>query len=613
MGYDLSAKYDEKTDFRWWRRDAYSEHDAVTASVAFIKDRDVERQNANLHHLRLYGNLAYSGVNSGKMFTSATKDRVTLNVIKAAADTVTAKVAKNRPRPSFLTQGGNRTMRRKARTLERWVDAQFYLSGFYDIMPQLFLDTCVFGTGIVKPYRDGKEICFDRVFPSEVYVDYADGLHGKPTQFFQQKSVPKDVLLETYCGDDEDEDEGGRCEEIRRAIYSAVSVSEAGGADRNGMSEQVLVTEAWRLATKHGPGRRVICIDGCTLVSEPYKYTYPPFVIVRWSNKLRGFWGSGLAEELSGIQSEINMLLVKIQQHFKLMSSPTTFVEMGSKVVPAHLTNNPGDIVYYVGQRPITEAVQSTHPEIFQHLERLYAKAFEIAGIALDALHGQIPSGLETGQAVREYRDLGSERFSIVSRAWEEAHMTAARMTVDLGREIAASYSDYDVVTQKDKYTISRVPWEEVDLEDDAYVLKVYPASSLPSSPAGRQAAVNDLMLMGIINRDQAARLIDFPDIDSETSLARAAADYIDMAVERMLDDGVYVPPEPFDNLVMALERVTGAYNQARCDEVPEERLALLRKYLQQAALLLPDPAAPAASGPPPAAPEMPQQSTVAA
>ena len=57
--------------------------------------------------------------------------------------------------------------------------------------------------------------------------------------------------------------------------------------------------------------------------------------------------------------------------------------------------------------------------------------------------------------------------------------------------------------------------------------------------------------------------------------------------------DGEYTPPEPFLNLTLCITRVQQAYLRAKINRVPEGRLALLRRFIQECQALHASMAAP--------------------
>jgi len=579
-----------KNDFRWWSHSDPYEY--ALAAYTHIRGRDGTRREDFLRYMRLYGNRNVLGAGPTDFSLMLSEERVTLNVIKSVCDTVSARIAKNRPRPVFLTSGGNYSLRRRAKLLEKFVDSQFYSAGLYNVAPKVFVDACVFGTGVVKTYRVREDIRVERVFPGEIFVDRAEGVYGEPQQMYQRKFINRDVLIDMFPK---------KASKIRRIDAGTMRDFEFG---RDSTADQVEVLECWHLPS--GPdakdGRHCIVADGVTLFKGDWEYDHFPFTFIRWSEQLRGFWGSGLAEELTGIQVEINKLLMKIQKAMQLLAVPWVLVESGSKIKKAHLNNQIGAIIPYTGTPPIVRPNQTISPEVFSHLDRLYQRAYEIAGVSQLSASSLKPAGLESGVALREYNDIESERFALISRDYETMFMDIARRMVALGKEISEENPDWSIVAQRDKETIQEVKWKDVDLGKDVYVLKVYPSSSLPSTPAGRLAMVEQLMGAGLLGPEEAKRLLDFPDLDRDLALDRAAADNIDRIIEQILDEGIYESPEPFMDLILAMKKVQASYNKAVNDNVPEDRLGMLRQFLAATHLLMQrarQAAAPQAGAPP--------------
>ena len=168
--------------------------------------------------------------------------------------------------------------------------------------------------------------------------------------------------------------------------------------------DQIEVLEAWHLPSGEGAtdGRHVICISNATLVDEQWDKGSFPFVFVRWTDPMLGFWGEGVACDIQGMQVEINKLLMKIQRAFHLMSVPRIYVENGSKIRKSFFNNEIGTIIPYTGQPPVQMTPPSLNREIFDHLERLYNRSFEIAGISQMAATSMKPAGLNSGAALRE-------------------------------------------------------------------------------------------------------------------------------------------------------------------------------------------------------------------
>lgn len=557
---------ESKKDMQWWLKE--EPHESMVATAEYVESKDSFRKAQNRLNMRLYGNAEFLNYGGSENSISMPDDRVTLNVIKAATDAVVSKIVKNKPKATFLTSGGNYTLKRKARTLEQFIDTRYYESGLYGEAPRMVQDSCVFGTGIIKTYINDETIAHERTFPGELFVDQAEGLYGTPRQMFQRKFICREVLL-------------GMFPDKEKEISSA---SEADYQDvgRDSAADQIKVWEAWHLPSRKGAkdGRHVIAIAECTLVEEPWKVDWFPFTFLRWTERLRGFWGAGLAEELQGIQVEVNRILQKIQKCFHLLAVPRVFLDHASKIQSAHINNQIGAIVKYTGQPPVIAPPQTVHPEMFSHLDRLYTRSFEIAGISQLSASGTKPSGLDSAVAIREFHDIETERFADFGQHYEEAFCDITRKTVYFSKQIAKSNKNYGGVSQRDKYSIETVLWSQIDLEEDSYVLKVFPTSSLPGTPAGKLAMVERLIGGGFIDQDAAKRLLDFPDLQSDLALDRAASDDLDRIIEKMIDEGEWESPEPFQDHMLAIKRFQSAYLKAKADGVPEDRLQLMRDFM---------------------------------
>ena len=559
---------------KWW--DSKKEvHEGVMDRYNAIVEDQGYRRDQNLQNLRLYGNNYNSGLSNStysRTKSASMRHRVTLNVIQSMCATVTAKIAKNRPRATFLTSDGDYVMQRKAKMLDKFCAGQFYATKIYDVAPKVFLDAAVFGTGAMKIYEGDDGIEVERVFPDEIVVDDREAIYGEPRQLFQVKYVDRDVLHAIYP-------------ERRDEIYAAASMED--DADGKSESNQVMWIEAWHLPSGKdaGDGRHVICIDGATLREEPYERDYLPFVFIRWTERLLGFYGQGLSEQLTGIQLEINKLLFNIQEQMHL-AKPKVFVEAGSKIAKAHLNNETWGVIEYRGTPPQFFVPRTVSGEIFSHLDRLFSRAYEITGISQLAAQSKKPAGLESGVALREFQDIETERFMITAQQYERVFLDAAHQMIDIARTAAERGDNFEVISHGDKF-IEKIKWKDINLKNDQYVMKIYPTNLLPTTPAGKLQKVVEMLQGGLLSQQEARSLLDYPDIAAVNNMAMAAYDDIMQQIEQMIEHGRYTPPEPFTDIPLAMKLVRSAYLKAKVNKVPEERLDLLRRFLEECVALI--------------------------
>jgi len=593
---------------RWWDKDRNSEEipGAVTWTLRQIESAQSARLTQLQTSARLYGNVSLMGLmglsqSPTSAIQPASRERLTYNVVQSAADTVTAKMAKNKPRPMFLTSGGDYRAQRKARKLNQYCDGLFYENRTRRLGPVIFRDAAILGDGIVKVFEKNGRVKHERVMATELWVDELEAFYGEPRQMHQVRNVDRRVLAASFKSKKAD-------------IFRASLANQSTPTWQQSTSDLVTVRESWHLPS--GPdakdGRHVITIHDTVLLDESWDKPYFPFARFRWCPRLWGFWSQGLAEEIQSIQLEINKLLWVLQRSYHLAGSFKILMDKGSKIVTEHLNNDIGAVIKYSGSPPQYVVPPVVPVEIYQHLANLIQRAFEIAGISMLSAVSKKPAGLNSGKALREYNDIESDRFMTIGQAYEEFHLDLARLSIAVARDIAKENGgDLEVSAPGNRY-VTRVKWEDVDLEEDQYVMQAFPVSSLPHEPAGRMQTVTEMVQAGWLTQRQGKRLLEFPDLEAVEGLQSAAEDFLMDKLDKMVDKGEAYTPEPYDDLQLALELGLEYYQRGKLQGLEEERLDMLRVFVEDvktkmAAANPPPPPPP--GGTPTASPEAPPTS----
>jgi hypothetical protein len=163
----------------------------------------------------------------------------------------------------------------------------------------------------------------------------------------------------------------------------------------------------------------------------------------------------------------------------------------------------------------------------------------------------------------------------------EEFDLEIARQAIEVVKEIYEEEGTYEVVFPNTNF-METVDWSDIDLDEEQYVLKAYPTSSLSDDLTGRLAETQEMMQAGLISPRTGKKLMDMPDLEMEESLSNASEDYICKCLEDMLFDGKYKPPEQFNDLTLAKQLALQYYNRAQLMGCPDKKLKLVRKYLSQ-------------------------------
>jgi len=564
---------------RWWLASKNNLYQELFAYVSALDSRQTYREADDLRFARLYGNYQQMGLGAysySRIEASySVSNRVTLNVIQSLIDTVVSKITKNKPKATFLTSGGDFSLQRKAKKLTKFVEGIYSYSEFYEKATMAFQDACIFGTGCIKIFIENGQIKTERVIISEIKVDDIEAYYGKPRQIHQEKFIEKSVLKAMFPK--------------HEAQIDVASYPDSQSYGQSATSKDMIkVIESWHL--RSGPdakdGKHTICISTVTLFEEDYEKDYFPFVFFKWGERPVGFFGQGLAEQLQGIQLEINKILRTIQVSMHLVSIPKLLVEASSKIVSSHLNNRIGGVIKYAGTPPAYAPLGSIPPDLFSHLDRLYQRAYEISGISQLSAQSLKPAGLDSGKALREFNDLETERFMSVAKRYEKAFMDAAEIIIDMAKGLYESEGDFKVKAKDGKF-VETISWKDVNMDADKYLMQIFPTSALSATPAARLADIQDLVGAGFIDKEDALKLLDFPDLEASMNLLNADSTNLEKIIETMMDKGEYFPPEPYQNLENAIRKTQQAYLMFKVQGAPEDRLELLRQFMEDCQNLL--------------------------
>jgi hypothetical protein len=593
---------------RWWLSKKSDLAGAITATCKTIQEADSPRQTQYQIDTRLYSNVNMLGLN-GLSFTkvssiaSSIKDRVTYNVCQSVIDTIVAKMAKNRPKPLFLTSGGDYKLVRKAKKLSKFCDGIFYENDAYKWGPEILRDACIYGDGIVHIFEQNGRVKWERVVATELIVDTIESMYGDARQMHRIKAVDRGVILDSFPN--------------KKKI---IEVANSTSGDLTGMyvntADLVTIRESWHL--RSGPdakdGLHVISLENGELFVEEWDKDYFPFVFIKSSKRPFGFWAQGTVERLQSMQLEINKILWVIQRSMHLHGTYRVWLKTGSKLPKEHVNNDIGAVLVS-DEMPQYLSSSFIPAEYFQHLTTLKEQAYNQEGISQLSAVAKKPAGLDSGKALREYNDIESDRFTVLGQHYEDFFMDCAKLSIAVAKEIHEEKGEYKVQAPGKKFT-ETIDWADIDLEEDEYIMKCFPVSSLPDDPAGRLQTIQEYMQAGILSIRQGRRLLDFPDLEAEETLDTAREEYLHTILEKIVDEGDYTVPEPEDDLQLANELVLEYYAVGKNQGLEDDRLELLRRFRDQVNVLVmkatppPPPAAPAGN-PPQAVPAAPPVSAM--
>ena len=581
-----------RKDVYWWTKEAAEALPCLNADFDQLVN-DNSRLEAYDTYASLYTNRRIDpagpllgGFEAEWAITRGKYTRCPFNLMKQVIDEVTSRITKSHPKARFLTHGGNRSLQRRAKLMERWNDAQVYRLQENKLFDQVIMDACLYGLGALKFYKAPKEdrVCAEREFAGNLFVDINETMFGMPTRLHHRRFVSKVALATLFP-------EFG--EEIRQA--GMISDHARYTSYYNESDDQCELVESWHLPSyldKKGnspDGVRYLWVDKQILQKTSYNRRDFPFAFFTWKeDPYNRFYGIGLAEDLLGVHIDANITLRRVNTAIEFIPNPYVVVRQGSKVQAADITNAPGTIIEYSGpDAPQIVSPPTVPGDLLQYVREHEMRAYKIAGLAgVQSAGDRVPSGLETGAAVENYFQVESVPFSTQLKKFEHFVQAVAENNVSIGREIFSKNPKFTVVIPQDRYTVEELDWKEVSIDprEDSYVIRSSPTSALSETPAARLAQVERLALMFPAMAEQTKRdLLNMPDLEKENDLATATKSNTDMMIEKALDDGVFTPPSPFMDLDLFIIRANAEEQRGHDTGVPEQHLAILRRMILRA------------------------------
>lgn len=571
---------------------------AVSALVTKLRNEQEWRHQQQLTYASLYGGEMVRGFRPMANTFEGPPNTLSLNVVRTMIDAATARIAaRNPPKPTFTTNGADHASQARAREMDKGLAGVFHVEKARAKFIRTFKSALIFGDAAIccEPWDGMPKLT--RVLPGELLADERDCMDGSPPRVYRRKYYDRRVLAAAFPRD--------------RAIIMAAKYEDDGlhewGYDP--AEDQLLVTEAWSLPTHRGAddGRYLALLGEDVLESFRWKRSRFPFARYVWDEAEVGWYGTGLAHELMGLQLDINDLLDRINDAQKYVAGFWA-VERSSKVNTSHMTDERDRIVVYNGVVPQYITPNAIPQQMYDHLWQLWAKAFEVTGLSQLAATSQKPAGLSSGAALRAYRDDQSDRFIHKSMAYEDFVCEAGRLTVDVLGDLAeAGPVKIRSVTKDD---LVEIDWKEAALGEEKFEFQVLPSSGIPSSPAAHIELAEDIARLQIFSPRQIATIIGrgIPDVEALVMKANANEELTEKMIAKIIETGVVEPAEPEMILDEAITIAQNAYLDYRRRGADPDRLDLVQRWIAGAIQLKKsaEPPPPPGGPPPPPPPDGP-------
>lgn len=500
------------------------------------------------------------------------QDRVTENGIASSVDTLHATIATADIWPRYETDGGDFDQQTTARKLTFYSED---LGKRYDILlkcRKAFKEAEKKGMGLVKVHEVFGEPRVEQIMLENVVVPPDECRDGRaPRQWHHWDYVDADELAARFPKAADAIDKARKTGRRRRYSWGRL------------VSNDVECLWSYRLPigakgkTGYKAGRVTLVIEGCDLDDQKYEEPELPVAECVWSDRKDSYYPISLAERLMGLQRALNRNNWHIEKGNDNVVAPQIYVRPADKNI-ADKENRYGGYTVYRADMPQTVQHQVVANETYNRNTALSEKMQREAGLTAMAMQGAKPAGLDSGVAMREFKDQTTQRHATPEQAFEYMVMKAHRLLIGVCKALGKNAPK---VTRRSRFGARTLAWKDVDLGDVRVQMSA--ASNLNRTHAGRLQLVVEFAQAGIISTDQARKLFQHPDLEREMSLYTSAIEVVELDLDE-IRDGQVIMPDPMLGPQIAVWRGQRELAQWVRDGASEEKLEALRQYVVQAA-----------------------------
>jgi hypothetical protein len=318
-----------------------------------------------------------------------------------------------------------------------------------------------------------------------------------------------------------------------------------------------------------------------------YKWTHWPGIEWRWNPEPIGFHGSGIPAEGAQTQFDVNAALLLVQKNLMTGGNLKILTEKGTQILDAHLTNTVGTRINYVGQPPTFSVPYTIDQVVMSYIQFMAGQFYQNLGIPELYATAENPGASMSGKSRLVQNQNESRRFVTTQRRYDHAmSIDIAERILEAAEDCMDEYGDSEVMYAGLR-TMEPVSYKDVVGPRDSFDIQCFSASGLSNTPAGRFEEVQTFVAAGYYSPDEAQILMDLPSTGAMADDKRATLENIELRLAKIMDEGVFIPPDDGLPLEWALKRANMQVNRAEVmfyndnpkRRIPEDNLRMLREW----------------------------------
>jgi hypothetical protein len=456
------------------------------------------------------------------------------NVTREVVDALIARVCVEL-RAKILTVGGDSKLHAQSTKLNRYVDSWFEEQNVHDVGERLAIDACsTRGFGAAKVAWDEADAAtiIERLDPFGVFFSLDAG--ENPADLYIRQGVPREVLQDLYPG--KKADAIARLPQWRRPLIAGMESTHQNTADT------VRVDEAWKISRGSIRGRYAMACgptEELVLEDREYPHDVHQVVLLRLIPEFTGAGGVAPGRILAPYHRWRNQI---VQMIYESMRGMLPRMKKHVDTMVSQYGEVPWQLVEWSGvTEPVLEVVNAIPTQLFEMFDRIPVGAHQELGVNQNMSGGQMPQGLTSGQAIRDYAGFADDRLRPMSTRWKRWHVDVARACIAISAE---NYKGKSVVVRAPGSDfLEEIKWNDVDMRKDRYRITFSAASALSGSLSDKIQKTGELQDSGMIDSAMRWRALkdSAPDFAADADRITAPLELATKIVEDALD-GVYTP-----------------------------------------------------------------------
>lgn len=360
--------------------------------------------------------------------------------------------------------------------------------------------------------------------------------------------------------------------------------------DYEQQSAQALVIDLWHKRTIAMPkGRHTVVINDKLIQDgdNPFDHGQIPFLYLPANVVPLNLHGQSVIVNLRPLQIELNKTISHISENQNFMGRPKWWVQRGSKIINAGLTNGITTIESDIKPEPIV--FNPTPPEVFEFKKDLEEQMGRIAGVSSQT-QGVPPPGIKSGIALQYLGEYEEQGHMEKQKRYQRFIRDEALMTLQVIKQFYKKEDGRIIKIVGKNNEVEAEKFDETNLVDN-YTIVVQNASALPETKAARLDYVLQLAQMGLVTDTKILLdMMDLPDIQGMMSMELVdlrTAEQENDTLENAKSNEDLPHASKWEDQVQHLKAHGYVMKSARFKKFPEEIQARYEVHAQEHKLLM--------------------------